>query len=261
MRIRIYQVDAFTNSLFGGNPAAVCPLDNWIPDEAMQAIAAENNLSETAFFAIREHPFNIRWFTPATEVELCGHATLATAHVLYKHLEYRHNPIHFHSLSGPLNVIVEGENRYTLDFPMDQLQKVAPQIPVLEHFSEEATDVWQGKTDLLIRVKNEEAVRKVKVDFDALKEAGGRGFIVTSEGADCDYVARCFYPQTGINEDPATGSSQTSLAVYWSGVLGKKHFTAKQLSARGASFETELRADRVLITGTAVSYMEGVIEL
>ena len=261
MRIKLFQVDAFADELFGGNPAAVCPLDDWLDDDVMQSIAAENNLSETAFFSLREHPFNIRWFTPTIEVELCGHATLASAHVLYHHLEYKQNPIHFNSVSGPLNVIAEGDGVYTLDFPVDELTEIDLPTDIASCFNHPFEDAQRGFTDFLLRVKNEQSVLDMDVDFKRLANAEGRGFIVTAPGSDCDYVARCFYPQTGVNEDPATGSSQTSLVRYWSEILGKNQFKARQLSERGAYFETELSEDRVLITGKAISYLEGHIEV
>jgi PhzF family phenazine biosynthesis protein len=261
MHIKLYQVDAFASRLFTGNPAAVCPLDHWIGEEQMQAIAMENKLSETAFFVVGESPLHIRWFTPTTEVELCGHATLASAHVLYKHLEYHNNLIQFDSQSGPLSVIVEGDDRYTLDFPVDSLRDVAPDLHWSQYFNQPVIESFRGVTDYIFRVESEGAVRDMQVNFSRLAEADGRGFIVTAEGTDCDYVARCFYPQAGINEDPATGSSHTTLAPFWAERLKRKNFTARQLSTRGAYFETELRADRVLITGQAISYLEGVIEL
>ena len=261
MTNKIYQVDAFTDKLFGGNPAAVCPLDHWLDDEVMQDIALENNLSETAFFVVQENPMHIRWFTPTTEVELCGHATLASAHVLSKHLGYRENPIAFDSQSGPLSVIVEGDDTYTLDFPVDSLRPVPDDLRWKAYFDVPIIAAYRGMTDYVFRVASEQAVRDVNPDFGPLKAADGRGFIVTAEGEDCDYVARCFYPQAGIDEDPATGSSQTSLALFWSSVQGKQKFTARQLSQRGASFETELIEDRVLITGKCVSYLEGVIRV
>lgn len=261
MQIKLFQVDAFGDRLFAGNPAAVCPLNHWLDDEKLQAIAMENNLSETAFFVIDENPLHIRWFTPTTEVELCGHATLATAHVLTKHLGYQGKLIQFDSQSGPLRVIVEGEARYTLDFPTDALRDVAPELHWKQYFDQPIIEAFRGATDYIFRVDSEGAVRDMKVKFGRLVEADGRGFIVTAEGSDCDYVSRCFYPQAGIDEDPATGSSHTTLAPYWAARLNKNTFTARQLSARGAYFETELRSDRVLITGKAISYMEGVITL
>ncbi|RLD20437.1 MAG: isomerase [Bacteroidetes bacterium] len=261
MHIKLFQVDAFADRLFKGNPAAVCPLDHWIEEEQMQAIAMENNLAETAFFVPGESPLQIRWFTPVTEVELCGHATLASAHVLYKHLGYHQDLIQFDSQSGPLSVIVEGEDRYTLDFPADALRDVVPDLRWKQYFNLPIIEAYRGATDYIFRVESEGAVRDMQVKFHPLKEADGRGFIVTAEGSDCDYVARCFYPQAGIDEDAATGSSHTTLAPFWADKLGKKKFTARQLSTRGAYFETEVRADRVLITGQAISFMQGTIDL
>ncbi len=261
MQIQLFQVDAFGNGLFTGNPAAVCPLDHWIDEEQLQAIAMENNLSETAFFVLGETPLHIRWFTPTTEVELCGHATLASAHVLVNHLGYQDNLIQFDSQSGLLKVIVEGGDRYTLDFPADSLRDVAPDLHWRQYFDQPVIEAFRGATDYIFRVESEGAVRDMQVQFDRLTEADGRGFIITAEGSDCDYVSRCFYPQTGINEDPATGSSHTTLVPFWAERLGKKKFTARQLSARGAYFETKLDEDRILITGSAVSYLKGVIHL
>lgn len=261
MRIRLFQVDAFADRLFTGNPAAVCPLDEWPDDILLQHIAQENNLSETAFFVLHERPLHIRWFTPTTEVELCGHATLASAHVLTSHLGYRDNPIHFQSASGPLQVIAEGDSTYTLDFPQDILQKAPPDHPCVPYFGAPVMEIWRGHADVLLLLESEAAVRKVEPRFRELARMEGRGFIVTAQGSDVDYVARCFYPQTGINEDPATGSSHTTLVPFWADKLGKSRYTARQLSRRGAYFETEWLNDRVLITGRAVSYLEGVIEV
>ncbi|HLF64432.1 MAG TPA: PhzF family phenazine biosynthesis protein [Saprospiraceae bacterium] len=261
MRIRIFQVDAFADKLFAGNPAAICPLDHWPEDDLLQKIAMENNLPETAFFVLHERPLHIRWFTPATEVELCGHATLASAHVLNHHLEYRENPIQFHSTSGPLQVIVEGEGMYTLDFPQDGLRKRNLDHPCVSLFGLKVLELWRGNTDYLLLLESADAVNNAEPNLPELAKGDGRGYIITAPGNDVDYVSRCFYPQTGIDEDPATGSSHTTLAPFWAQRLGKKKFTARQLSARGAYFETEWIADRVLITGKAVSYLEGVIEV
>jgi len=261
MHIKLFQVDAFADKLFTGNPAAVCPLDHWIDDQLMQAIALENNLSETAFFVVGESPLHIRWFTPTTEVELCGHATLASAHVLYKNLGYHSNQIQFDSQSGPLSVIVEGDDRYTLDFPADALRNVAPDLQWKQYFNQPILEAFRGATDYIFTVESEGAVRDMQVKFSRLTEADGRGFIVTAGGSDCDYVSRCFYPQAGVDEDPATGSSHTTLAPFWAERMGKSKFTARQLSARGAYFETEVHADRVLITGQAISYLQGDIEI
>lgn len=261
MRIRLFQVDAFADKLFAGNPAAICPLEHWPPDTLLQQIAMENNLSETAFFVLHERPLHIRWFTPTTEVELCGHATLASAHVLAHHLGYRENPIQFHSASGPLQVIIEGNDLYTLDFPQDILRKAAEDHPCMSLFGQTVTEIWRGNTDYLLLLESATAVQGAIPDFQELAKCDGRGFIITAPGDDVDYVARCFYPQAGILEDPATGSSQTTLAPFWASRLGKTTFRARQLSARGAYFETESLHDRVLITGKVVNYLEGVIEM
>lgn len=261
MRIKLYQVDAFADQLFTGNPAAICPLDAWPDDAVLQKIAMENNLSETAYFVLSERPLHIRWFTPATEVELCGHATLACAHVLTHHLGYRDNPVQFQSASGALQVIVEGDGMYTLDFPQDHLRQKELNHPAVAHIGQKVVELWRGNTDYIMLLESAQAVRDAEPAFRPLAKSDGRGFIITAPGEDVDYVARCFYPQTGINEDPATGSSQTSLVPFWAERLGKKKFTARQLSERGAYFETEWIKDRVMITGKAVSYMEGVISL
>jgi len=259
MNIRIYKVDAFAESLFSGNPAAVCPLEEWIGDKLMQKIASENNLSETAFFVPGENPINIRWFTPTTEVELCGHATLASAHVLRKHLGYGDASMVFESQSGPLGATDVGNDRYTLDFPMDVLRPVADDLHWKQYFHQPILEAYRGTTDYIFRVASEQSLMEISPDFERLAEADGRGFILTAEGSDCDYVARCFYPQAGINEDPATGSSQTTLSTFWESKLNKVIFTARQLSRRGAYFETEIVEDRVLITGKVCDYLQGEI--
>jgi len=261
MRVKLYQVDAFADKLFAGNPAAVCPLDHWLDDHLLQQIAMENNLSETVFFVTQERPLHIRWFTPTTEVELCGHATLASAHVLSQHLGYRDNPIQFHSASGPLQVIVEGDGVYTLDFPEDNMRDAPMDHPAVLLFGQKVLEIRRGNTDYLLLLESEDAVRRAIPEYQKLANIDGRGFIVTAAGNDVDYISRCFYPQTGVNEDPATGSSHTTLVPFWAQKLSKKKFTARQLSARGASFETEWIGDRVLITGQVVSYLEGVIDV
>lgn len=260
MKIKLFQVDAFADKLFSGNPAAVCPLPHWLDDAHLQSIAEENNLSETAFFVEDDHQLHLRWFTPTTEVELCGHATLATAHVLATELGYTGKRIEFDSQSGKLGVIVDGTGKYTLDFPADELRPLQDQR-WHEHFKCPIKDGRRGLTDYIFRLESEEAVIKESPNFSALKDADGRGFIVTAPGESCDYVARCFYPQAGINEDPATGSSQTTLAVYWHSELGKTDFEARQLSKRGAKFITRVDGDRVLITGKAVTYLRGEIDV
>jgi PhzF family phenazine biosynthesis protein len=194
-------------------------------------------------------------------VELCGHATLASAHVLKTYLGFEKTQIEFDSQSGTLLVTIEEDDCYTLNFPADTLRDVVPDLRWKQYFNQPIIQAFRGTTDYIFRVESEGAVRDMEVKFNRLTEADGRGFIVTAEGSDCDYVSRCFYPQAGIDEDPATGSSHTTLAPFWSERLGKKEFTARQLSSRGAYFETRVEDDRVLITGKAFSYMHGFIEV
>ena len=261
MDIPIYQVDAFTDRLFTGNPAAVCPLTTWLPDDTLQQVARENNLSETAFFVTGKDPMPLRWFTPTTEVDLCGHATLATAHVLITHLAHPHARMRFATRSGELEVTSSGESRYTLDFPTDRLSPMAADHPDILPLGVQVVEAHRGKDDILVRVASQRDVERTAPDFRALTRAACRGVIVTAEGVDCDYVARCFYPQTGVDEDPATGSSQTTLAPFWSNLLNKDTFRARQLSARGGEFDVHLDGKRTHITGGAVSYLTGTIRI
>jgi PhzF family phenazine biosynthesis protein len=256
MDIPLFQVDAFATKLFEGNPAAVCPLKEWLPDELLQKIALENNLSETAFFVQTNRLVKIRWFTPTTEVELCGHATLAAAHVLSKHLDFEGDVIEFDSLSGQLSVHVN-EVGYTLNFPADRITQLSSDHPVVSYFDLKPQAVFKGKTDFLLAYRLENEVRQIKVDLGRLASFEGRGVIVTSPSEKFDFISRCFYPQSGVNEDPATGSAHTTLAVYWASQMGKSHFSARQISKRGGSFDLQLEGDRVYITGKAHTFLTG----
>lgn len=257
MEIQLFQVDAFATKLFEGNPAAVCPLKKWLPNDLLQKIALENNLSETAFFVQTKDSIKIRWFTPTTEVELCGHATLAAAHVLSKNLGFKGNTIGFDSLSGRLTVQIN-ENDYTLNFPADHITPLSNNHPVVSYFDLKPSAVFKGKTDFLLSYPLENEVQQIKVDFGRLANFEGRGVIVTSPSENYDFVSRCFYPQAGVNEDPATGSAHTTLAVYWASQLNKTHFSARQISERGGSFDLQLKDDRVLITGKAHTFLTGI---
>jgi PhzF family phenazine biosynthesis protein len=261
MKLKLYQVDAFTSSVFAGNPAAVCILDKWLNEELMQHIANENNLSETAFAVPAKEGFEIRWFTPEVEVDLCGHATLATAHVLFNHLDYPSGRIDFFSPhSGNLSVEKQGK-LLTLDFPADTLEEmVVPEI-IVTALNRPPIKAFRGKTDFMFVFASQKEIETMEPDFGLLAQVGGRGIIVTAMGNEANFVSRFFAPQTGVNEDPVTGSAHTSLTPYWSGVLGKKKLTAQQLSARGGHLICELAGDRVLISGEAVSYMEGEITI
>lgn len=259
MTLPIYQVDAFTDRLFGGNPAAICPLDTWLKDDLMQAIAAENNLSETAFFVpYGEGAYHLRWFTPVAEVDLCGHATLATAHVLYQHLGFSAPSVRFFSRSGWLSVAYK-DQVYTLDFPADTIKPVVVPPSLIEGLGVVPVEVWQGREDLLVLLESQDQVAALQPDFAILKRLEGRGVIASAAGAESDFVSRCFFPVYGINEDPVTGSAHTTLMPYWAGRLGKNHLSARQISRRLGVLDCYLNGDRVEISGQGVTFMAGSI--
>jgi PhzF family phenazine biosynthesis protein len=261
MSLQIFQVDAFTSKLFGGNPAAVCITDEWLDDALMQHIAGENNLSETAFAVRDEDRYVIRWFTPDVEVDLCGHATLATAHVLFEHLSHPTDLVEFHSPhSGKLTVERSGD-RLTLDFPADVLEEIPVPELVVKALRKTPVKGFRGNSDYMFVFASETEIENMKPDFALLAEQGGRGVIVTAMGGKVNFVSRFFAPQTGINEDPVTGSAHTTLIPYWARVLGKKKLTARQLSARGGELECEDHGERVKISGQAVTYMTGQINV
>lgn len=257
--IKIYQVDAFTSRVFGGNPAAVCPLDAWLEDDIMLKIAAENNLSETAFFVKVGSIFHIRWFTPTTEVDLCGHATLATAHVLIHHLGFENDQIDFVCKVGSISVS-RVDDDLQLNFPVDILRDVDVPTLVSSQFGEISIEAFAGKYDLLVVLEDEDLV--VQLDLDLAKIAllkEYRGVIFTAPSQNVDFVSRVFAPQSGINEDPATGSAHCTLTAFWAKRLGKSTLVAKQVSARGGDLTCTLQNDRVLIQGKAVTYLIGEI--
>jgi len=259
MKLTIYQIDAFSSRLFGGNPAAVCPLEKWLADELMQKIAAENNLSETAFFVPRGTGFEIRWFTPTVEVSLCGHATLAAAFVLFHELTYQGKKITFYSQSGVLNTYLD-EGFIVLDFPSSPPSACAIPQPIQQVFGQ-AVETCLSADDYIVVLKNEHDVLHAKPDFNLLKLLDLRGVVITAKSNEYDFVSRFFAPNSGINEDPVTGSSFTQLAPYWAQRLGKVRLNAKQISQRGGEVKCELTGDRVKIAGKAVKYLEGVIYL
>lgn len=248
-----YIVDAFTDELFSGNPAAVCVLDKWLPDEIMQQIAAENNLAETAFLTPVTDGFHIRWFTPAVEVDLCGHATLASAHVLFNHESYSSSEIVFDSRSGKL--VVSKNTSLTLDFPVDKFERVH-NVPndLTEALSLADSEVYKGKTDYMAVLSSQNEIEQLQPDLRSLAKLNARGVIVTAPGDTVDFVSRFFAPQSGIDEDPVTGSAHTTLTPYWANKLGKKKMSCLQLSARGGKLFCELAGDRVKISGNAVTY-------
>lgn len=260
MKLKIFHADAFAYSLFKGNPAAVVPLTEWLPYEMMQQIAAENNLSETAFFIPENDHFHIRWFTPKAEVSLCGHATLATAHILFNELNFQGEIISFNSKSGILNVRQTGD-KLQLDFPADFVKSAELNPVFTEAFGIQASATFMGKTDYLLLFDSEEIIRNMKPNFHLLYQTDARGIMVTAKGKEVDFVSRFFAPGVGIDEDPVTGSAHTSLVPFWSTKLNKTELTALQLSERGGQLWCTLAGDRVLIAGKAVTFLRGEIEV
>ena len=259
MELKLYQIDAFANKPFEGNPAAVCPLDEWLPDNLLQAIAMENNLSETAYFVATENSYHLRWFTPLAEIDMCGHATLATAYVLFNILGYDKSEISFETRSGTLTVAHKGE-WLEMDFPA--------QIPVECDIPEQIIKAFGvvpqqclRSMDYIVVFDDEETVRSAKPNLMLLSELDLRGVAITSRSRDYDFVTRFFGPKFGINEDPVTGSAFTQLVPFWSNILDKTMLTTKQVSFRGGEAKCTLQGDRVRISGKAAQYMVGTIEI
>lgn len=259
MDIPLYQVDAFADALFQGNPAAICPLQSWLPTDLMQNIAMENNLSETAFLVGREDTYELRWFTPRHEVDLCGHATLAAAHVAFRNLTSKIDCITFHTRSGPLPVWRKGES-YTLDFPALEMRPIKPPHALIAALGTSPLECHEGM-DLLAVLGSEQEVQNLKPDQRLLEQLDTRGIIVTAPGQEVDFVSRFFAPRHGIDEDPVTGSAHCLLAPYWSKRLGKVSMSARQLSRRGGRIDCQLDGSRVRLTGRARLFMEGKIHL
>jgi len=258
MKIPIYQVDAFTSEVFGGNPAAVCPLTKWIDKDIMQKIAMENNLSETAFFVPKDETFEIRWFTPKVEINLAGHPTLAAAWVIYNELKYKKPVIRFKSpLSGEL-IIEKDQNLLIMDFPSNEGKVITAPDFLIDGLGAKPVKVIQSR-DLLAIFKNQQEVENIKPNFGILEKVETFGIIISAQGDDCDFVSRFFAPRAGINEDPVTGSAHTTLIPYWSKKLNKKKLEATQLSHRKGKLTCEYKGERVKIAGTAKLFMKGEI--
>jgi PhzF family phenazine biosynthesis protein len=271
LKLPIFQVDAFTDKLFAGNPAAVCPLESWLPDAQLQNIAAENNLSETAFFVAEGDDFKLRWFTPQFEVDLCGHATLATGYVLLKITEPKRNMVSFKTRSGVLTVSRNGD-LLAMDFPSIppwEAEKVpanlqlglsgngqSGKLPVIFQ-----TAVFQTKNNYFVIYENEEQVREVSPDFERLSTLHPFGVCITARGTKSDFVSRYFVPSYGILEDPVTGSTHSSLTPYWATIFKKNNFHARQLSKREGDLWCELNKDRVILKGNAVLYLTGTLSI
>jgi PhzF family phenazine biosynthesis protein len=260
MKIKIFQVDAFTSKLFSGNPAAVCPLSEWVDDVILQNIAAENNLAETAFYVRAKNGFHIRWFTPKAEVKLCGHATLASAFVLYNFYNYKEDAIHFESKSGILKV-TKKENFLILNFPPDKIKKIESTEALAVCFDKTPVEIYEGATDYMFIYSNENDIQHLKPNFSNIEKLNARGIIATAKGNNSDYVLRFFAPSVGVNEDPATGSAQTTLVPYWCRRFNKTELTGIQLSERTGSFKCSLVNDRVEISGQVIFYLEGEISI
>ena len=259
MKHSIYQIDAFANRVFEGNPAAVVPLKEWLTDEQMQAIAEENNLAETAFFISNNHGYHIRWFTPVAEIKLCGHATLASAYVIFNILGYQQSKITFDSLSGPLSVEKSGD-LLTLNFPQSSYEKIECPELLKQGLGVSPNEVYCGEKYLAI-FDNEEVVANISPNHQFLKQLEGGAVIISAPSEKYDFVSRCFVPKLGIPEDPVTGSAHTLLTPFWAERLGKSVLEAKQISKRGGELTCELINNRVFMSGYAVKYLEGNIYL
>ena len=256
----LYQVDAFTDHLFGGNPAAVIVLEAWPDEKLMQSIANENNLAETAYVVPEGDDFHIRWFTPSTEVDLCGHATLASAYIMFNQLGYAKDIIRFQSKSGWLSVQRNG-SWLTLDFPADHINPVPITSALQKCADTNILEAYLGRSDYLFVMADEHTVKDGHFDLHAIAALGHRGVIVTAEGKDVDFVSRFFAPAFGIPEDPVTGSAHTTLTPYWAHRLNKNDLIARQVSPRGGYLKCKNENDRVLISGQAVLYMKAEIEV
>lgn len=259
MNFTMYQVDAFAVQVFEGNPAAVCPLRKWPSDEIMQKIAMENNLSETAFFVEQDNRYRLRWFTPTTEVDLCGHATLASAHVLFEHLNYDRDEIRFDSNSGEL-AVKKVDDRLVMDFPSSELQEAPVPDFLMDAVGLPPQDLYRD-TDYLYVVESEEQVRNLDPDISLFLEADVRGIIVTAPSDNFDFVSRFFAPAAGVDEDPVTGSAHTMLTPYWSRRLDKEELVGQQVSRRGGTVYCRQKGERVELGGTACTFMKGEIEI
>jgi PhzF family phenazine biosynthesis protein len=259
MKLPIWQVDAFSSRRFGGNPAAVIPLDAWLAEATLLDIARENNLSETAFLVREGEEYQIRWFTPEEEVPLCGHATLASAWVVLHRLAPARTKVVFHSKSGPLPVEQDGD-KLALDFPINLVEPAPPSPALLNALGGSPRELYAGFHWLAL-YDSEDEVRALVPDMAAIVRTGIHGVIATAPGKGCDFVSRFFAPAAGVPEDPVTGSAHTRLVPFWANRLGKTSFFARQVSARGGELWCELRGQRVRMAGHATLYLEGTIEI
>jgi len=259
MKLKLYQIDAFASKVFEGNPAAVCPLEEWLDDSVMQNIAMENNLAETAFFVKSGEEYDIRWFTPNKEVNLCGHATLASAYVIFNILGEVNQSITFNSKSGPLHVH-KNKELITMNFPAEPPILCDTPQAIIDAFEKEPVEVLKS-VDYIVVFDDYEDLEKLSPNLELLKSLDLRGVSITSKDKKYDFVSRFFAPNYAIDEDSVTGSAYTQLVPYWSNKLQKKSLYSKQVSARGGELNCEMKIDRVYISGTAVSYLKAEIEI
>jgi predicted PhzF superfamily epimerase YddE/YHI9 len=259
MELSIFQVDAFSNKVFSGNPAAICPLENWLPDATLQSIANENNLPETAYFVRQGDRFHLRWFTPAVEIDLCGHATLASAHILFHELGCQSDTIYFDTKSGELAVKRDGD-LLVMDFPSLPPKQIAVDAGLVSAMGGKPREILAAR-DCMVVYDSEEEVLGLQPDVESLKRLNYFAFIATARGKNCDFVSRFFAPKQGIPEDPVTGSAHCTLIPYWAEKLGKHSLYARQISARGGELFCKLVGERVEIAGYAALYLKGRIIL
>lgn len=259
MKIKQFVVDAFSSHVFSGNPAAVCPMEYWVVDSLLQAIASENNLSETAFMVPVGGGYQLRWFTPVAEVDLCGHATLAAAHVLFNHLNFEGEEILFHTRSGELKVVKAG-SLLKMRFPSSPPEPCDAPDNLLLGLGGSPLEVYCAE-DYLVVYPDEATIRALSPNFQLLSEIGLRGVIVTAPGYEFDFVSRCFFPKYGVNEDPVTGSAHCQLAPYWARRLSKELLRAKQVSVRSGEIICQLAEDKVYLSGHAVTFMQGELSV
>ncbi|WP_206484365.1 PhzF family phenazine biosynthesis protein [Thalassotalea sp. G2M2-11] len=255
--IPLYQIDAFAQQRFQGNPAAVCPLTSWLSDEILQAIAQENNLSETAFFVKDNTHYQLRWMTPAAEVDLCGHATLAAADVIFNYYEPQADALLFSTRSGELRV-TKADNGLMMDFPATLPKPIAAPEQLVTGIEEQVDEVLAG-FDYIVVLANEQQVLDFTPDFTAWQQLDLRGVLVTAKSDHYDFVSRCFFPKLEVNEDPVTGSAHCQLAPYWAEKLNKQQLVAKQVSQRGGELICQINGDRVTLIGSCVEYLKGEI--
>jgi PhzF family phenazine biosynthesis protein len=260
MKIKLYQVDAFANRVFEGNPAAVCPLENWLDDYLLQKIAEENNLSETAFFVQTDNNIQLRWFTPLEEVELCGHATLAAAYILYQYCNYSAPSAIFDTKSGQL-VVTKIDHGFSMDFPASILQTVDVPAALLLGLGKVKAQTILAGFDYVVVLNSAKEVIELSPDFSQWLNLDLRGVVVTAQGTDVDFVSRCFFPKLRVNEDPVTGSAHCELAPYWGKRLGLSVLSGRQLSQRSGLVHCKLIEDRVILIGNAVEFMSGEIHI